>query len=162
MGQVRENVTGRMGSFETAIFVPELKRAPVKVSSIVLSTQLKTPTGKSQSPLVRNGAELVPNLTHIIGRDQHFYVYYEVYEPALDKGAPHLRTSLVFYRGKIKVFETPVVERVDIDAADRKAALFQFEVPAASLKPGLYTCQINIVDAVAGKFVFPRVELYVR
>jgi len=142
--------------------VPELKRAPVKVSSIVISTQLKTPAGKTQSPLVRNGVELVPNLTHIVGRDQKLYVYYEVYEPTVDNGAPQLRTSLVFYRGKVKVFETPVVERTEIDASDRKAALFQFEVPAASLKPGLYTCQINIVDAVAGKFVFPRVELYVR
>jgi VWFA-related protein len=159
---VRENVNGKMGSFETSIFVPELKKAAVKVSSIVLSTQLKTPTGKTQSPLVRNGVELVPNLTHIVGRDQNLYVYYEVYDPTLDNGAPQLRTSLVFYRGKVKVFETPVVERADIDATDRKAALFQFEVPAASLKPGLYTCQINIVDAVAGKFVFPRLELYVR
>jgi VWFA-related protein len=159
---VRENVDGKMGSFETSIFVPELKKAPVKVSSIILSTQLKTQTGKSQNPLVRDGVELVPNLTHIVGHDQKMYLYYEVYDPTLDSGAPQLRTSLVFYRGKVKVFETPVVERVQIDAADRKAAVFQFEVPPSSLKPGLYTCQINIVDAVAGKFVFPRVELYVR
>jgi hypothetical protein len=160
---VRENADGRMGTFETAILVPELKQAPVKLSSIVLSTQLKAPgTGKTQSPLVRNGVELVPNLTHIISRDQKMYVYYEVYEPTLDAGAPQLRTNLVFYRGKVKVFETPIVERTQIDAADRHAALFQFEVPAAGLKPGLYTCQINVVDAVAGKFAFPRLELYVR
>jgi hypothetical protein len=160
---VRENVSGRMGTFETGILVPELKQAAVKVSSIVLSTQLKTPGGgRSQSPLVRNGVELVPNLTHIVNRNQKMYVYYEVYEPTLEKGMPQLRTSLVFYRGKVKVFETPVVERTAIDLAERRAALFQFEVPANGLKPGPYTCQINIVDAVASKFVFPRFELYVR
>jgi hypothetical protein len=160
---VRENADGKMGTFETTLIVPELKQAPVKVSSVVLSTQLKTPErGRSQSPLVRNGVELVPNLTHIINRDQKMYVYYEVYEPTLDDGSPQLRTSLVFYRGKVKVFETPVVERSVVDLADRKAALFQFEVSAAGLKPGPYTCQINIVDAVAGKFVFPRFDLYVR
>jgi VWFA-related protein len=160
---VRENVSGRVGTFETGILVPELKQAPVKVSSILLSTQLKTPGGgRSQNPLVRNGVELVPNLTHIVNRNQKMYVYYEVYEPALDKGMPQLRTSLVFYRGKVKVFETPVVERTAIDLADRRAALFQFEVPADGLKPGPYTCQINIVDAVASKFVFPRFDLYVR
>ena len=38
---VRENTTGKMGSFETALAVPELKQAPVKVSSVVLSTQLQ-------------------------------------------------------------------------------------------------------------------------
>ena len=50
----------------------------------------------------------------------------------------------------MKVFETPVVERTQLDAADRHAAIFQFEVPADSFKPGLYTCQVNIIDEVAG------------
>src|SRR5262249_29175972 len=39
---VRENADGRMGTFETPIAVPELRQAPVKVSSLVLSTQLRT------------------------------------------------------------------------------------------------------------------------
>jgi hypothetical protein len=60
------------------------------------------------------------------------------------------------------VGETPVVERTEIDAADRHAAIFQFEVPAGSFKAGLYTCQVNIIDAVASRFAFPRLELYVR
>jgi hypothetical protein len=60
------------------------------------------------------------------------------------------------------VFETAVVERSAIDAPDRKASIFQFELPPDSLGPGLYTCQINIVDAVAAKFAFPRVTLLVR
>jgi hypothetical protein len=86
-----------------------------------------------------------------------------VYEPGVENGgAPQLRTSLAFYRGKVKVLETPAVERMQIDAPDRKAALFQFELPAESFKPGLYTCQINIIDTVAGKFDFPRIVFYVR
>ena len=75
---------------------------------------------------------------------------------------PQLRTSLAFYRGKVKVFETPVVERTRVDAADRHASVFQFEIPAASFKTGLYTCQVKIIDAVAGKFAFPRLQMYVR
>ena len=62
----------------------------------------------------------------------------------------------------MKVFETPVVDRTQIDAADRRAAIFQFDVPADSFKSGLYTCQVNIIDEVAGTFAFPRLELYVR
>jgi len=49
-----------------------------------------------------------------------------------------------------------------VDAADRRAAIFQFEVPAGSLTPGFYTCQINIIDEVASRFAFPRLEMYVR
>ena len=160
---VRENAAGRMGTFEAPVLVPELKQAPVKVSSVVLSTQLQRVAGrKTPSPLTRDGVELVPNLTHVVRHDQTLYLYYEVYDPAADHGAPQLRTNLGFYRGRLKVFETPVVERTTVDAGDRHAAVFQFEVPAASFKPGLYTCQINIIDAVAGRFAFPRLQMYVR
>jgi len=62
----------------------------------------------------------------------------------------------------VKVFETPVVEKTSVDAPDRHAALFQFEVLASQFKPGLYTCQINIIDTVAGKFDFPRMLFVVR
>jgi VWFA-related protein len=156
---VRENAKGTMGSFEAPLVVPELKQAPVKVSSIVLSTQLEPVTKKSDSPLVRDGVQLVPNLTHVVGRDQKLYFYYEVYDAG---DAPQVQTSLAFYRGKVKVFETPVVERTRIDEPNRKAALFRLEVPADQFAPGLYTCQINIIDAANGKFTFPRLLFYVR
>jgi VWFA-related protein len=158
---VRENTTGTMGTFQAPLNVPELKQAAVKVSSVVLSTQLQPVAGgkKTDNPLVRDGVQLLPNLTHVVARDQKLFFYYEVYDPG---PSPQLRTSLAFYRGRVKVLETPVVERTTVDAADRKAALFQFEVPAGSFTPGLYTCQINIIDAVAGKFDFPRLVFYVR
>jgi hypothetical protein len=133
------------------------------VSSIVLGTQIQNAAGrKTASPLVRDGVELVPNLTHVVGRNQNLYFYYEVYDPAAENGVPQLRTSLAFYRGRVKVFETPVVERIQVDVADRRAAVFEFEVPAENFKAGLYTCQVDIVDEVAGKFAVPRLEVYVR
>ena len=86
-----------------------------------------------------------------------------MYDPSEAAGSPpQLRTSLAFYRGKVKVYETPVVERTTIDAPERHAALFQFEVPPDAFTPGLYTCQINVIDTVAGHFAFPRVMLFVK
>src|SRR5204862_410936 len=154
-----------IGSFEAPIVVPELKQAPMKVSSVVLSSQLQAVAAKTKTdnPLVRDGVQLLPNLTHVVGKDQKLFFYYEVYDPAQTGGSPpQLRTSLAFYRGKVKVFETPVVERTAVDAPDRHAALFQFEVPAGSFTPGLYTCQVSVIDAVAGRFAFPRFQMYVR
>ncbi len=135
---VRENTSGLMGSFEAPIIVPELKQAPLKVSSVVLSTQLQPAAKtKTDNPLVRDGVQLVPNLTHVVGKDQKLFFYYEVYDPGRRTGSgPQLRTSLAFYRGKVKVFETPVVERTSIDAPDRHAALFQFEVPGVVVHAG--------------------------
>ena len=66
---VRENGGGLTGTFETPITVPELKQSSVKVSSLVLSTQLRDQAGKkTTSPLVKDGVEIVPNLTHIVGQ----------------------------------------------------------------------------------------------
>src|SRR5208283_5133274 len=79
---VRENQTGRMGSFETDIEVPELKPQPLKMSSIVLASQLQpAKKGATPSPLVRDGSEIIPNVTHVFSSAQHLRLYYEVYDP---------------------------------------------------------------------------------
>ena len=67
---VRENQTGRMGSFETDIEVPELKALPLKMSSVVLASQIET--GKKAAnlnPLVHDGSEIIPNITHVFSAD---------------------------------------------------------------------------------------------
>jgi hypothetical protein len=161
---VRENAGGLMGTFEAPITIPQLNAAPLKVSSVVMSTQLQAVTkANKDNPLVRDGVQLLPNLTHVVDKDQKLFFYYEVYDPtAAPGGAPEIRTSLAFYRGKVKVLETPVVVRSVVDSADRKAALFQFEIAANRFEPGLYTCQVNIIDEIGGAFAFPRLDLYVR
>jgi VWFA-related protein len=161
---VRENTNGAIGSFEAPVIVPELQQAPVKVSSVVLSTQLQAQgRGRSDNPLARDGVSVVPNVTHVVGRDQKLFFYFEVYEPSVAGGAtPDLRASLAFYRGKVKVLETPIVERTALDAPERRAAIFRLEVPGEAFKPGLYTCQVNIIDGAAGRFAFPRLAMLVR
>ena len=69
---VRENETGRMGSFETDLEVPDLKSHPLKMSSVVLASQLQ-PAKKSAvaSPLIRDGKEIIPNVTHVFSAGQH-------------------------------------------------------------------------------------------
>ncbi|PYS33949.1 MAG: hypothetical protein DMG14_30665 [Acidobacteria bacterium] len=163
---VRENQTGRMGSFEAAVNVPDLKAAPVKVSSIILSNQ-KQPAKQKNHPLVRDGSEIVPNVTHVFSSGQHLYFYYEVYDPAkptnaAEKAAARVLTNVAFYKGAVKAYETRLVEADQVNVPERKATAFELDVPLGELKPGFYTCQVNIVDDAAGKFVFPRVSLLVR
>ena len=161
---LRENQSGAIGSYESEIVVPDMRRMPVKLSSVVLGTQTQPATQRNAvSPLARNGTMLVPSLTHVVSTGQPLYFYYEVYEPAVvQSGGPRLLTSIAFFRGKVKTYETPLAEVTRLDAPDRKAAIFQYSVPASALKPGYYTCQITVVDDVAGTFAFPRLPLLVR
>lgn len=80
---VRENETGRMGSFETDLTVPDLKKVPLKMSSVLFASQ-RMAAGKKQdnNPLVRDGQQFVPNLPHVFRQDQHLYLLYEIYDPA--------------------------------------------------------------------------------
>jgi VWFA-related protein len=181
---LRENEKGSIGSFETDLVIPDYKKVPLKLSAVVLGNQLQTaPKKKSDNPLVRDGQELIPNVTHVFAADQKLYFYYEVYDPTKDnrkadeqpaakpvaqkaepptKNAVRVLTNIALFKGNAKVYESPLVEARTLGAPDRKAAIFQFEVPLTKLNAGLYTCQINVIDDAGGSFAFPRVMMYVR
>jgi VWFA-related protein len=92
---VRENQTGNMGSFETDIQVPDLKKAPLKLSSVVLASQRVASAASSgpgpANPLVRDGLEWVPNVAHVFRQDQHLYFLYEPGEAADQHRVPARR-----------------------------------------------------------------------
>jgi VWFA-related protein len=176
---LRENQTGRMGSFETDLQVPDLKKVPLKLSSIVLaSQQTPNPTKKSTNPLVRDGVEWIPNIAHVFRQNQHLYLLYEVYDPTREKenapskpspgltrrasGAVKVLTSIEFMNGGVKVYETPLISADTVNVPDRGAVAFQFDVPLTQLKPGTYICQVNIIDDAGGSFSFPRLALRVE
>jgi VWFA-related protein len=167
---VRENQTGRMGSFEADINLPEMKKVPLKMSSIVLASTRQP--SKQESPLVRNGQEYVPNISHVFRQDQHLYLLYEVYSPTREKPAENqpkgtkpgvnVLSSLELIQGSTKVYETPLVQAKAINVAGRDAVSIELDVPLAGLKPGSYLCQLNVVDDAGGSFAFPRFAVLVR
>jgi VWFA-related protein len=189
---VRENQTGRMGSFETDVQVPDLRKAPLRMSSVVLSSLrapvTNAPKKKGANPLIQDQTQLVPNVTHVFTRDQHLYLQYEIYDAAKGKvaiaappapaqsgnaaaapaSAPqtresiHVLTSIEFLQGNVKVYESKLVAATEVTAPDRKAVVFQIDLPLQSLKPGLYVCQVNVIDDVAGNFAFPRWPILIK
>ena len=219
---VRENQTGKMGAFEMDIQVPDLRKAPLKMSSVVLSS-LRTPAANKKgapNPLVRDQMETVPNITHVFTADQHLYLQYEVYDAAKGKnpaptaavaatngqanaaknesvpspgpaaansasaapssapvaaGLPRqslpapkpkdtirILTSIEFLQAGVKVYESKPVVTNEVAAPERKAVILQMDVPLQPLKPGLYLCQVNIIDDVSGTFAFPRFPVLIR
>jgi VWFA-related protein len=190
---VRENQTGRMGSFETNVQVPDLRKTPLRMSSVVLSSQ-RVPAGAKKTsgphPLVQDQTELVPNITHVFTQDQHLYLQYEVYDAARGKNPPasgangganassnetakvpspkaprdsvRVFTSIEFLQGSLKVYESKPIVANEVTAPDRKAVIFQIDLPLQALKPGFYVCQVNVLDDVAGNFAFPRSPILVK
>jgi VWFA-related protein len=178
---VRENRTGKMGSFETDVRIPDLRKVPLRMSSVVLSNLRVPSTQKKKTfqPLISEQTELVPSVTHVFTRDQQLYLQYEVYdavkssgseggasngagENKTPKGAVRVLTSIEFMQNEVKVYETKPIVAQEITATDRHAVIFQMQVPLQSLKPGFYICQINVIDDVGGNYSFPRLPILIR
>jgi VWFA-related protein len=170
---VREDVTGKMGTFETKFIVPDLGSAKtLKVSSVILSSQ-KEPVSAAvgaadnnkklleNHPLVQDGQKTVPSITRVFRKDQTLYVYFEVYDPTTDpdRKAPNLMAAVEFFQGSRKAF-TSQPQRVNrLLMARPGTAAFQFQVPLARLAPGEYTAQVDAIDELGKKFAFPRNSL---
>jgi VWFA-related protein len=191
---VRENRAGRMGTFETDVQIPDLRKVPLRSSSVVLSSLRVPASGKNKStnPLVDDQTELVPNVTHVFTQDQHLYLQFEVYDaakgkisqalatnatPAADGQANNgqgnasnkdqresirVLTSVEFLQGDVKVYESKPIAATEVTVPQRKAVVFQLDLPLQTLKPGFYTCQVNIIDDVAGNYAFPRWAMLIK
>jgi hypothetical protein len=70
-------------------------------------------------------------------------------------------SSVACYRGMRRVYQTAVSAAEAVTVRDRQAVGVSITVPPDALPPGLYTCQANVVDDIAGRFAFPRFPLYV-
>lgn len=184
---VRENESGRMGSFQANITVPEFKKDQMKLSSVVLSSQQVPYSKKTNNPLVMNGAQWIPNVPHVFQQGQHMFLLYQVYDPArasressevapgaatatgkkrkdvhLQAGEIRVLTNLELLDHASKALETPLVEARQVNLPQQNGVAFLLDVPLANLPPGLYTCQVNVIDDAAGSFSFPRLALLVR
>jgi VWFA-related protein len=167
----RENETGKMGTFESKLVVPDLtgEQKYLPISSVVVGNQRERIENAiataerdkkllAQHPLVQDGQKLIPSVTRVFRKDQNMYVYLEAYEPSADSAQPVVAT-LSFYRGKVKAFETEPLQVADGLNPKTKALPLRFSVPLAKLPPGRYTCQVSVLDPTAQKFAFWRAPM---
>ena len=123
---VRDNLTGKLGSFEQPIQVPSLALKSLGISSIVLGSQLAA-TRQNDSgvthqgamrrfqemisgydPLVLGGRKVVPSIGNVFLAGQTVYVYFQVYGATEDKETqkPCVEADLMLLRDKTKILET--------------------------------------------------------
>jgi VWFA-related protein len=170
----RENLTGKMGTFETKFNVPDLMQETktLRLSSVIWSSQReklaavvgaadKNKKEMANHPLVENGEKLVPSITRVFRKDQNLYVYLEVYDAAVDAEhkTPNVSAELTLFQGARKAFESNAIQVSQLAANRPNVLPLQFQVPLAKLNAGAYTAQVNVVDELGRKFAFPRSTL---
>jgi hypothetical protein len=177
---VRENITGKMGTFDTKFTVPDLSAdtSGLKLSTVILSNQREPVTAAvgtaerfSQkemhaNPLIVGDSKVVPNINHVFRRNQSLYVNFDVYDAVPDPANTRNRRVKVslslFNKKSVKTFEVGPIEATQLAATRPEAVPVQIEIPLKDVTRGEYVCQINVVDEVGRKFAFPRAPIIVR
>ncbi len=169
----RENATGKMGTFETKFTVPDVagEQKYLRLSSVVWANQrepLSAAVGAAERnkklladhPLVQEGYKLIPSITKVFRKDQDLYVFFQVYDPGADptRRTPNLQASVSFYRGNVRAFQSEAVRMTDPVQRGNLVGM-HFEIPLASLTPGQYICQVNVIDELGKKFAFRRTPM---
>ncbi len=168
----RENQSGKMGTFETKFTIPDLNsEKTLRVSSVIWSNQreaVAAAVGAADNnkrllaahPLVQDGQKLVPSITRVFRKDQTMYVFFEVYDPAVDdRKTPSLTAEIELISGGRRVFTSAPVRQNKLVDKRPGVAQFSFQIPLAKLAAGQYISQVNVIDETGHKFAFPRNEI---
>jgi VWFA-related protein len=170
----RNDVTGRIGTFQAAFTVPNLDREAVRlpISSVVITSQRvgardalytvkqKIPADQA-NPLVSDGRKLVPSVNRVFSADRPLYVFLEAYEREAATMRP-LVAFVAFYRDGAKIMETDPAAVTDGRNTVSGAVPIRLTVPLRSLKQGPYDCQVTVLDANGGRAAFWRAPIVIR
>jgi VWFA-related protein len=179
---IREDQTGKMGSFEQSLAVPDLSKQTLKMSSVILSSQLQPvdqqasmvrknardsllqEQDKIPNPLIQDQKKIVPNVGHVFSPKQTLYVFFQVYQPGVDpeKKRPHVDLALLFFKNGKKIYETPEYEVAQFKGHSSDVVDCNFSVPLSRLTRGRYTVQLVVTDRVADTHTYQRLPIVVR
>lgn len=179
----RENESGRIGTFEQNLVIPEAAKNHIELSSVLLSSQIVAVEKSSEvqvkgrgmqakllaSPLEMEGQRIIPSVTRFFTPGQTLYVFFQAYYPekisisgnSSSAGAfdPNLlRAGLIFFRTGIQVNATPLLSPTGVDAKSRTAS-FRISLPLAKLPAGRYTVQAVVIGAGTQESAFGRAYL---
>jgi VWFA-related protein len=174
---VRENESGKLGTFEQPLALPDFGDSGLALSSVVVSNQLEE--GKSSlrfsrsaqdSPLRAGSRAIVPSVTRVFRTNQNLYVYLESYaakttakgaappaEPISDSPPA---VALVFFRGGVKVSEAGPITGKMLKSPQGKAQYF-VKIPLDKFPPGRYWMQVNVLDPALDRATFTRIPIAV-
>jgi hypothetical protein len=157
---VHDRVTGRMGTYQTDLVIPNLNKETqnLSISSVVLSSELinlsdALPNSTQPSaldPLIVEGKKLIPSSTRIFSKRRELIVVLQAYEGNAAATEP-VTASVAFYRGQTKVFETPPITVKDDLGRKWRTLPVKLSVSLSSLPVGAYDCQVNVLNPATQK-----------
>jgi VWFA-related protein len=142
---VRDTASGRLGSTQQAIEIPELANGLLALSSLMLNERTAAVDDEEASELV--GAKR--GVARIFGRESRlrFLTYvYNAKPVAADDNEPDLNVEVKILRGSQAVL-SPALREITIErGSDAGSFPYVAEIPLSGLQPGEYTLQVTVTD----------------
>ena len=173
---VRENQSGRMGTFESPFTVPDLNASKdaARLSSVVWSSQSipiadaigvadkKLAKKQSEHPLVRDKQKMLPSVTHVFRPGQKLSVYAELYDAAKNEesGQPSVSAVVGLYRDRKLVIQSQPVRVTQLQPG-RGASSLLVEMALQGIAAGEYSAQLTVIDEAGRKFAAARTPLVI-
>jgi VWFA-related protein len=174
----RENLTGKMGTFEKRLLLPLVNKTRLELSSVVVSNELsrKPPTQTQRgpwamtaevNPLDSGSQAVLPSVTRVFRANQNLYVYLQSYgsKPESEGKSPKRSgkavppsMAVIFFRNGVQISEAGPYPATSGKSGAGTASYFT-EIPLAKFPPGRYWMQVNVLDPAADEVAFARVPL---
>jgi VWFA-related protein len=170
----RDAETGRIGTYETSVTIPNLNPKPnvvdskIAISSVVLSSQrveldealFNATKDKSKNqvlynvnPLVQEGQKLIPSVTRVFRTAKPMFVYLQAYQQGAEPPHP-LAAFVTFYRDNVKAFETAPVTVTERVPNRLNTMPVKLSIPIDQLASGEYRLQVTVLDPKAQSAAF--------
>lgn len=146
--------------------IRKFKRTNLDLSDIILASDIDNENGNNY-PLTRGQTGILPNPSEIFSEEGNMFIYYEVYNLRLERGAGKFEQTLTLRKteeksGISKAFDS-VLSLVGLGSDDKEVILtsnynvseknpavyFQFDM--SKYDPGQYVLTIEITDAGSGE-----------
>lgn len=166
----RDDETGRIGTYQTSFVVPNLNKEDkrIPISSVVLSSQrvdlkdalynaVKNKGQKEEpsNPLVEDGQKLIPSVTRVFSKSRDMFIYLQSYEPGAETSRP-LIAYVSFYGVQEKAWETQPLKVTESMNNRLKTMPIKFSIELDALPPGMYDCQVSVLDSAGQRAAFWR------
>jgi VWFA-related protein len=151
----RDEKSGRIGSAMQWIVIPDLAKAELTTSSILLGAQLIDKTLKSEN------AQIQFSVDHSFSRASRLSYWIFVYNAKRGGSGPSISIQSAVLRDGRTLFNSPVRKIIN-SGDDAQRIPFGDELPLQSLAPGRYELTVTVKDEIAGTVATQQIDFEVR
>jgi hypothetical protein len=146
---VRDGISGRIGTYQAAVVIPNLRKEALAISSVVLGSELVESNPPPLDPFLFEGKKLIPNVSRVFSQRGELILSLQAYEPNATATEP-LTAFVTLYRAQTKVLSQSFAVRDELGGRLRTLPI-KLRLPLASVPAGAYDFEVTVLNPATQK-----------